>query len=172
MTIRKKFVEKLKKVLDYSVNNNAITFTIWALFIITFIIIGRLRFKAEPIPLSDDEIKYYTSQAEIGCLKGLSYLDDNVELIPIDKTTFNVYSSDSSDYKQKLKVTFFNDTVLNTETYYSVNFEYLNFCYAFISFIVGFVVGLVFLLFMEYINIKIQDNSIPGCPLYFPDEDE
>lgn len=165
MTIREKIVEKSKKVLDYSVHSNAITFTIWALFIITFVIIGLLRFKAEPIPLSDNEVKYYTSQAEIGYLKGLRYLDNNVELIPIDKTTFNVYSSDFSDYNQKVKVTFLNDTVLNTETYYSVNFRYLNFCYSFISFIIGFVVGLVFLLFMEYINDKIQGNEIPRFPL-------
>lgn len=162
MTIRKKIVEKSKKVLDYSVHSNAITFTIWALFIIAFII---LRFKAEPIPLSDDEIKYYTSQAEIGYLKGLSYLDDNVKLIPIDKTTFNVYSSDFSNYNQKVKVTFLNDTVLNTETYYSVDFRYLNFCYSFISFIIGLFVGFVFLLFMEYINDKIQGNEITRFPL-------
>lgn len=104
------------------VGTDAFFVTLWITFIIVCAIIGFNVSKTEPIPLTEDEIQYYTEQAELAYNKGLRYLDNNIILIPIDSNTANIYPSDIPYGKQKLKVTYWNNEIINTEPYYSDSF--------------------------------------------------
>ncbi len=112
----------LKNRFTNFVGTEAFTITLWIVLIIVCAIIGFDVSKREPIPLTEDEIQYYSEQAELGYNKGLRYLDNNIMLIPIDGTTANIYPSDAPYGKQKLKVTYWNNEIVNTQPYYSDSF--------------------------------------------------
>lgn len=112
----------LKNRLADFVDTEAFLANLWIAFAIVCGIVAFNVFKREPIPLTQDEIQYYTEQAELGYNKGLRYLDTNIMLKPIDSTTANIYTSDTPYGKQKLKVTYFKDEIINTEPYYSDSF--------------------------------------------------
>lgn len=109
----------LKNRFTDFVGTEAFFVTLWITFVIACAIVGFNIFKREPIPLTEGEIQYYAEQAELAYNKGLRYLDNNVTLKPIDNTTANIYASDTSYGKQKLKVTYLNNTIINPEPYYS-----------------------------------------------------
>lgn len=172
MTKRKSFLKNLKKVLDYSLNSDAVGFTILAVFIIAFGIIAFIISKQEPIPLTETEIEYYTSQAETGYLKGLFYLDDDVKFTPINDTTFEVYSSSQPEEKQKLKVTFSGNIISNKELYYSIGFIRNRVLRTSCGALIGCILWLLFIFLMEYISSRIWLSTKCDCPLNFSDEDE
>lgn len=159
MTKREKFLVTLKKVLDYSLNTNSVLLSTLVTFIIVFGIIFFIFSKQVPIPLTEKEIQYYTTQAEIGYLKGLFYLDDNIKFIPVDDTTYNVYSSLRPEENQKLRVTFSNGTISKTELYYSVSFIYERIAATVLGLGMGFIVWLLFIFSMEALN-KLLKNMI------------
>lgn len=119
MKKRTAFFNVLKNRLANFVTTEAFLVTLWIAFAIVCAIVAFNVFKNEPIPLTQDEIQYYTEQAELGYNKGLRYLDNNIMLKPIDSTTANIYVSDTPYGKQKLKVTYLNNEIINTEPYYS-----------------------------------------------------
>lgn len=129
--------------------------TVWTVFVIVSAIIGFNVLKTEPIPLTQDELQYYTEQAELGYNKGLSYLDDSIMLKPIDSTTANIYAIDKSDEKQRLKVTYLNDEIVNAEPYYSYWFLGDRIIGAFLFAILGFIVFIPIALLLTWIIEKI-----------------
>lgn len=155
MTKRERFFENLKKVLNYLLSNAFAVFSILATFIIVFGILGFMLFKQEPIPLTENEVEYYTSQAETAYLKGLYYLDNNMEFVPINETQFNVYSSTQPEEKQKLRVTFSDNIISNKELYYSVDFIIVKILYTICGALIGIILWLLLLFLMEYINSRI-----------------
>lgn len=157
MEKRKSFFATLKNILNYSLNSDTIVLTILAVFIIAFGFVGFIISKQEePIALTENEIEYYTSQAEIGYLKGLYYLDDYIQFIPINETQFEVYSSTQPKEKQKLRVTFSDNTISNKELYYSINFIRNRVIRTFSAALIGCILWLLFLFLMAYINSRIQ----------------
>lgn len=145
----------LKNRFAEFVNSKAFLNTAWVVFVIVSAIIGFNVFKTEPIPLTSDEIEYYTVQAELGYHKGLDYLDDNIRLIPNDSTTANVYTDDQPDEKQRLKVTYLNNEIVDAEPYYSYSFLGYRIAGAFMFAILGFWSFIVIALFLERIIKKI-----------------
>lgn len=172
MEKRKSFLGTLKKILDYSLTSNTVGFTILAVFIIAFGIVGFIISKQEPIALTENEIEYYISQAETGYLKGLYYLDDNIELIPINESKFEVYSSTQPKEKQKLRVTFSASTISNKELYYSIDFIRNRVLRTSCGALIGCMLWLLFLFLMEYVSSRIQPSTKCDCPLNFSDKDE
>lgn len=160
MTKRKRFLETLENILYYSLNNDAVAFSILAMFVIICGILGFMFSKQVPVPLTEKEIEYYTSQAEIGYLKGAYYLDENIAFIPINNTTFKVFSLDQSEEKQKLKVTFSGNVVSSTaEVYYSVNFIANRIVWTLCGALNGFLLWLLLIFFMEYISSIIPKST-------------
>lgn len=167
MTKRKRFLENLLCFINSAVG----FFTIIIVISIIFGIVGFISFKQEPIPLTEKEITYYTNQAEIGYLKGVFYLDDNIEFIKDYDTTYNVYSLNQPEEKQKLKVTFSNDIVANRETYYSANLFKNTIVNTLSMAFGGFLLAVCLLVILDLlIRKKIYYNY--DCPLNFSDEDE
>lgn len=155
MTKRERFFENLKKVLNYLLSNDFAGFSILVAFIIVFGILGFMLFKQEPIPLTENEVEYYTSQAETAYLKGLYYLDNNMEFVPINETQFNVYSSTQPEEKQKLRVTFSDNIISSKEFYYSINFISVKILRTISGALIGIILWLLLLFLMEYINSRI-----------------
>lgn len=119
MAKRTALFKVLKNRFTNFVDTEAFFVTLWITFVIACAIVSFNVFKTEPIPLTQGEIQYYVEQAELAYNKGLRYLDNNVTLKPIDNTTANIYASDTPYGKQKLKVTYLNNTIINPEPYYS-----------------------------------------------------
>lgn len=145
----------LKNRLADFVNTDAFFATLWISFIIVCAIVGFNVFKTELIPLTQDEILYYTEQAELGYNKGVRYLDNNIMFEPIDSTTANIYASDTPYGKQKLKVTYLNNEIINTEPYYSDSFLLDRIWFAVASAMMGAVAFFPIGFFVEWIIKKI-----------------
>lgn len=122
MKKRTALLKVLKNRFTNFVDTEAFTVTLWIALIILCAITGFNVSKEDPIPLTENEIQYYTEQAELAYNKGLGYLDNNIMIIPIDSTTANIYPSDIPYGKQKLKVTYWNNEIVNAEPYYSDSF--------------------------------------------------
>lgn len=145
----------LKNRLADFVNTDVFYATLWITFAIACAIVGFNVFKREPIPLTQGEIQYYTEQTELAYNKGLRYLDNNVTLIPIDNTTANIYASDTPYGKQKLKVTYLNNEIINTEPYYSHSFLLDRIGYAVAFGLIGAFAFIPIGFFVEWIIKKI-----------------
>lgn len=122
MKKRTALLKVVKNRFKNFVGTDTFIVTLWVAFTIVCAIIGFNVSKKEPIPLTEDEIQYYTEQAELAYNKGLRYLDNNIMFKPIDGTTANIYASDTPYGKQKLKVSYLNNKIINVEPYYSDSF--------------------------------------------------
>lgn len=154
MSIRGKFLSTLRKVTDYLLNSIAAGLITLVIFVIGFGIVGFILSERLPIALTETEIEYYTTQAEIGYLQGIYYLDDKIKFVPandsiFDDNTFKIYSDNQSALKQKLKVTFSGNTISNKEVFYSTNFTIL---YTVLGVLLGIVLWVLFLIFIDDIT--------------------
>lgn len=145
----------LKNRFATFINSTAFLVTIWILFAIIGAIIGFNISKIEPIPFTQDEIEYYTEQAELAYNKGLKYLDNNIIFIPIDNTTVKVYTDGQPAEKQKLKVTYSDKEIINSEPYYSYSFLGNRITCTILFALVGAVVFIPISSFVEWIIEKI-----------------
>lgn len=145
----------LKKRLTEFVRSKSFFNTKWIAFAIVGAIIGFNLGKTEPIPLTQEEIEYYTSQAEVGFSKGISYLDDNIEFIPDNNTTAKIYTANQPDKKQKLTITFSNNEIVNVEPYYSYWFFGDRIAFTIAGAIIGAFVFLPIEFFFELIENAI-----------------
>lgn len=111
--------------LKNKINNNkemSIIILVWILFVIACSTFAFIFFKEEPIPLTEEEVTYYTSQAELAYHQGIIYVDDNVEFVNNHDDTFDVYGYKQPAQKQKLTVTFLEGREVDTKPYYSYAF--------------------------------------------------
>lgn len=122
------------------VDSKNFIYTVWTIFVIVSAIIGFNVVKTEPIPLTQDELQYYTEQAELGYNKGLNYLNDSIMLKTIDSTTANIYAIDKPDEKQGLTVTYLNGEIVSAKPYYSYWFLGDRIIGALLFAILGFIV--------------------------------
>lgn len=155
MTKRTALFKVLKNRLADFVTTEAFLATLWIAFAIICAIVGFNVYKREPIPLTQDEIRYYTEQAELAYNKGLRYLDNNISFKPIDNTTANIYASDTPYGKQKLTVSYLNNEIINAEPYYSDSFllDRIGWAVAFAT--IGAFVFMPIAFFVEWIIKKI-----------------
>lgn len=156
MAKRKNFLNVLESVLNY-LNTPSVSSVIWAAFTIGFGIMLFVYSKQVPIPLTEKEILYYTSQAEVGYLKGAYYLDENVEFIPVGhSTTFKVHSSLPTGDKQKIRVTFKDGSISKTELYYTFKPFFIRIILIGLGAVIGFAVGFIFWVIIDCLYFQIQ----------------
>lgn len=155
MKKRTALLKVLKNRFATFINSPAFLVTTWIVFAIIGAIIGFNSSKIEPIPFTQDEIEYYTEQAELAYNKGLKYLDNNIIFIPIDNTTFKVYTDGQPAEKQKLKVTYSDKEIINSEPYYSYPFLGTRIACTIISAFIGAVVFIPIFSFVEWIIKKM-----------------
>jgi len=115
---------------------------LWIIFVIACSTFAFILAKKEPITLTQYEIKYYTTQAELAYNEGIFYLDNTVEFINNHDGSFDVYSYNQPEYKQKLNITFLEDGQIDTNLYYSYNFTLNRLGAAFVIGSSGFIIYL------------------------------
>lgn len=119
---------KISFIVAYFKNNihkDNLTFTFYLtciLFAIVFITFTFISSKKEPIPLTESEIDYYITQAQLAYHEGHICLDKNVEFIDNHDGSFDVYGYNQPKQKQKLTVTFLEGGEVDINTYYSYYF--------------------------------------------------
>lgn len=151
----KKRTALFKVLMRRFVNSTTFFFGIWAAFVIVNAIIGFNIFKTEPIPLTQDEIKYYTNQAELGYHKGIKYLDDTIMFIPKDSTTATIYTDGQPNVKQRLEVTYLNNEIVSAEPYYPYGFLGDRIAGATLLAFCGFLEFILIAVLLELISKKI-----------------
>lgn len=97
---------------------------IWILFVIVCSTLAFIFSKEDPIPLTEDEIEYYTAQAELAYYEGIIYLDDDITVKNNHDGSFDVYDYKQPEQKQKLTVTFLEGGKIDIYPYYSYDFHY------------------------------------------------
>lgn len=148
----------LKNRLTKFVNATDFFIIMWLAFTVVGTIIGFNIFKPEPIPLTQDEIEYYTSQAELGYYKGIVYLDDNIMFIPTSSTTAKVYTDGQPYEKQKIEVTYFKKEIVKVELYYDFTLKDAMFG-AYCGLGIGFSSFPIISIFIAWITTKITFYS-------------
>jgi len=156
MEKRKILFKVLKKKLSNFVKSDTFFFLSMSLFVILSAIAGFMIVKLDPIPLTEDEIEYYTNQAEVVYFEGMAYLDDNISVEYKTSNSCSVYDVTAPDAKQKLIVTFLDGKITNIEYYYSVSFLGIRILGALLSAILGFLVFCFLGMFISWIADKIS----------------
>lgn len=146
----------LKSKLFQYIDLTTFYLILWLAFIVTSAIIGFNFYKAKPIPLTEEEINYYTSQAEILFNSGISNLDDNIVFEFLNDGTIGIYSNNEPKEKQKIKVKFFNKEFVAVEPYYHTNFITTKIAFSLIFAFGGFLLFIAFICLTDWIGKKIS----------------
>lgn len=146
----------LKNRLYKFINSFIFIGILWATFFVVGAIIGFNICKVEPIPLTEEEIDYYTSQAEILYNSGISNLDANIVFEFYNDGIISIYSNNEPDEKQKIKITFYNKEIVKVEPYYSTDFMAARIVFSLIFAFVGFFAFIAFAYLIDLIGEKIS----------------
>ncbi len=157
MTKRKAFFKVLKERWCNFVGTNAFYTSTCLFAFIIFAVVTFIFVKQKPIDLTEDEIEYYTSQAEILRYKGQFYLDENIKADLKNDGSINIYNYNHPYSKAKLNVSFSNDGTPTPIPYYEHSFILEAIALTFVLAILETIIFVLIWCLIEWLIKKIRD---------------